>query len=572
MPLLSSGSALAQLSDQQLSELQNSRITVVYEPPTLPRFQALLERLQKRRVLEDLKAFLSPLRLPRKLVLNTKECGQVNAFYSRSEGLILCYEYIEYIEALAPKDTTPEGFTRQEGIAGAFAEVALHEIGHAVFDIFEAPVFGREEDAADQLAGFVMLQFSTDMTRLAIKGAAYSYLSQESNWAGTKFSDEHGTQRQRYYNYLCLAYGRSGGVPGLHRQGLLPRNVLSIAREYEQVKRAFEDRSAVHRSEPDEEGPGHRWIRPMTGRDDHCHDEAGSRTKVVADERFFSGLALATMAPPCRPPGAAVHCKLSELQNSRSRCCASRRSPRLRAFMNGCRSVGCWKTSRPSCRRAVPCKLTLSTQQSRRDNASTPLEATHPLLRVPAHLETLMSRETGLGFHPGGSGRGRRGCILHEMGHALFDILETPIFGREEDAADQMSAFVMLQFSTDMARIAIKGGGYYYLVTDRQLRAPRFQRGTGPRASATTTTSASPGADPVAFRTSSTRACCPGALHQLRANTSRSGALSKTVLPYIDEGLRKKVRPSAGFAPTTEGSYDARLIQLDAGLARCARI
>ena len=48
---LLSGSALAQLSDQQLSELQNSRITVVYEPPTLPRFQALYERLQQRRVL-----------------------------------------------------------------------------------------------------------------------------------------------------------------------------------------------------------------------------------------------------------------------------------------------------------------------------------------------------------------------------------------------------------------------------------------------------------------------------------------------------------------------------------------
>ena len=238
---LSSGSALAPLSDQQLSELQNSRITVVYEPPTLPRFQALLERLQQRRVLEDLKAFLSPLRLPRKLVLNTRQCGETNAFYSRTDGLILCYEYIEYIETLAPKDTTPEGFTRQEGIAGAFAEVALHEIGHAVFDIFEAPVFGREEDAADQLAGFVMLQFSKDMTRLAIKGAAYSYLSQESNWAGTKFSDEHGTQRQRYYNYLCLAYGADPAVfQDFIDKGLLPRErSVHCQHEYEQVKRAF---------------------------------------------------------------------------------------------------------------------------------------------------------------------------------------------------------------------------------------------------------------------------------------------------------------------------------------------
>jgi hypothetical protein len=239
--VLSAGPALAQLSDQQLSELQNSRIEVNYEAPSLPRYKALYERLQKRRVLEDLKAFLSPLRLPRKLKLNTEQCGDINAFYSRTEGLILCYEYIEYMEDLAPKDTTPEGFTRQEGIAGAFAEVALHEIGHAVFDIFDVPVFGREEDAADQLAGFVMLQFSKDMTRLAIKGAAYSYLSQESSWAGTKFSDEHGTQRQRYYNYLCLAYGADpAAFQDFVDKGLLPKErSANCAREYEQVKRAF---------------------------------------------------------------------------------------------------------------------------------------------------------------------------------------------------------------------------------------------------------------------------------------------------------------------------------------------
>ena len=113
-----SGPALAQPTDAQLSELQNSKIEINYEEPKAASLLPLYERLQKRRVLEDLKAFLSPLRLPRKLTLKTKQCDQINAFYSSSEGLILCYEYIENAEKIAPEKPTPEGFTRQEAFAG----------------------------------------------------------------------------------------------------------------------------------------------------------------------------------------------------------------------------------------------------------------------------------------------------------------------------------------------------------------------------------------------------------------------------------------------------------------------
>jgi hypothetical protein len=225
----------------QHADLTNENIEIDYQPPQSARFDALYERLQKRQVLENLRAFLSPLKLPRTLKLTTKECGETNAYYSRYDGLILCYEYIDYIERLAPSDKTPEGFTRLEGIAGAFVEVSLHELGHAVFDMFNVPVFGREEDAADQMAGFIMLQFSKDMARLAIKGAAYSYYSQQTAWSRPKFSDEHGTELQRFYNYLCLGYG---GAPETFsdfvENGMLPKSrAVNCAHEYQQVRHAF---------------------------------------------------------------------------------------------------------------------------------------------------------------------------------------------------------------------------------------------------------------------------------------------------------------------------------------------
>ena len=36
--------------------------------------------------------------------------------------------------------------------------------------------------------------------------------------------------------------------------------------------------------------------------------------------------------------------------------------------------------------------------------------------------------------------------VAHEFGHAVFDLLDIPSFGRSEDVADQFSTYIMLQF------------------------------------------------------------------------------------------------------------------------------
>ena len=52
--------------------------------------------------------------------------------------------------------------------------------------------------------------------------------------------------------------------------------------------------------------------------------------------------------------------------------------------------------------------------------------------------------------------------FFHEAGHALFDILNIPRFGREEDAADQFSTFLMLRFDKEQSRRLILGSAYQY--------------------------------------------------------------------------------------------------------------
>jgi hypothetical protein len=53
---------------------------------------------------------------------------------------------------------------------------------------------------------------------------------------------------------------------------------------------------------------------------------------------------------------------------------------------------------------------------------------------------------------------------LHEFGHALFDLLRVPVLGREEDAADQVSAYLMLHLGKTEARRLIEGVAYAYRI------------------------------------------------------------------------------------------------------------
>src|SRR5262245_36373163 len=191
-------------------DLSNSKIEFAYFPPKNVKYQATMDRLKSRQVLEQLSQFLSPLRLPHKLYLVTMECGNnASPFYTPDAwAIFLCYEFSEILDRFAPKRGQPsQGFSHDEVVVGVYAGVVLHEAGHAVFDMLDVPVLGREEDAADEMAIFIALQFSKDVARTVTRGYAYfwSVLGDPKEWKG--YSDEHGTASQRLYNTLCLAYG-----------------------------------------------------------------------------------------------------------------------------------------------------------------------------------------------------------------------------------------------------------------------------------------------------------------------------------------------------------------------------
>ncbi len=220
----------------------NTQIEVSYVPPKNPAMQGVYERLKNRKVLEEVAQFLAPLRLPIKLPIKTVQCDTPNSWYeSKAAGVSICYEFVDWMERLAPVDQLANGVTRQDAIVGPFVQVTFHELGHAVFDILNVPVFGREEDAADQIAGFIMLQFGKEVARRTLPGTAYFWAASSEDWDHSTYANEHGHPLQRSYNYLCMAYGGDPvAFKDLVDSNLLPKSrAEQCGHEYQQIARAF---------------------------------------------------------------------------------------------------------------------------------------------------------------------------------------------------------------------------------------------------------------------------------------------------------------------------------------------
>jgi len=147
---------------------QPNRVTVEYVVPKSAELQELYGMLSEHRVLEDMQGILSPFRLPEELTIKTTECGMVNSWYSRENSkptVTICYELLRHILQSLPKKTTSGGLTPRDAAIGQFCWLTTHEVGHAMFDLFNVPIFGHAEDAADNFAGYIMLQFGKERAR-----------------------------------------------------------------------------------------------------------------------------------------------------------------------------------------------------------------------------------------------------------------------------------------------------------------------------------------------------------------------------------------------------------------------
>jgi hypothetical protein len=244
--------ASAEFSKATAAKFKSKQVRVEYLLPANEVHRPIYDQLKELRVLEYVQQLLSSIRFPRRLMLKLTGCdGVVNAWYD-GEEITVCYEFVAEILKNAPEKEAPAGITRQDAIAGSLFDVFLHEAGHAVFDMLSIPLFGREEDAADQFSAYIMLQYDKARARRLILGSAYQYKidmqAPELTLALKKFSDEHGIPAQRFYNVLCIAYGADPKLfSDVVERNYLPRDrAEGCEEEYRQVRFAFRTLISPH--------------------------------------------------------------------------------------------------------------------------------------------------------------------------------------------------------------------------------------------------------------------------------------------------------------------------------------
>lgn len=236
---------------------QPNQVSVAYVPTGDLILKEVYDLLRDRRALERVQEMLSPFHLPEELTIKTAECGVVDSRYRRENfkpTVTICYEYLRHILESLPNEITPAGITPADATAGQFFWVTFHEVGHAIFDIFDVPIFGHPEDAADNFATYILLQFGRGQARRLIGGAAWAWRAYLGDYKRNPvvrkriaaFADNHGLPEERFYNLLCLAFG-ADPVQFADVDSYLPPTRLSTCEfEYRTLVNAFHKEISPH--------------------------------------------------------------------------------------------------------------------------------------------------------------------------------------------------------------------------------------------------------------------------------------------------------------------------------------
>jgi len=200
--------------------------------------------LVKSQALEELSSFLTPLRFPADLSIRSDACGGAlrRPYDPTTKTVTICYEMIARILDVAKAQTSGSDQDRSQAVIGTVVEALFHETAYALFDLFDVPIWVRVDDAADRLTAFVMMQFGEDNARTTILGSALFFNWSARTWTGQDFASTEAPEAQRFYNFLCIAYGGDPiAFDSLKTNGALPEyRSARCAKEYQQVRKAFD--------------------------------------------------------------------------------------------------------------------------------------------------------------------------------------------------------------------------------------------------------------------------------------------------------------------------------------------
>ena len=245
--------APAQTAAEERTAGQNKWLYAATEPTT-PALRTLNQRIKQagmmERFTESLNSNTNLPTLPRSVAVRLSQCGNVNASYSPRQGTItMCYEMLNHLANIFVRDGQWTQ-AQAEAVDGAVNFIMYHEVGHALVDVMDLPVTGREEDAVDQLATYILIGSGEKGAQAAFNGILAVQPGQNAVFNNSDYADEHSLGPVRLFNIACWVYGSdpqkySRIVTG----GMLPRErAARCPGEYQRMSKAWERLLSANRN------------------------------------------------------------------------------------------------------------------------------------------------------------------------------------------------------------------------------------------------------------------------------------------------------------------------------------
>jgi hypothetical protein len=233
------------VQQKPVSEIDRGDFKLSFQTPKKVRNNAPSpDAMVDKAVLEPIIASINGrVALPVDVNVSFENCEGANALYdTESHRVIICFKLVdEYRELFGRRIKDPEKL--KKAVQGATVATLFHELGHALINLWQLPVTGKEEDAADQLSTLALMNRSETGEEMALNGAVsfalYADLTQEYEKI---YWDEHSLDEQRFYDTICLIYGQHPDkYDYLIKDGTLPEERAALCPdEFARVNQAWQ--------------------------------------------------------------------------------------------------------------------------------------------------------------------------------------------------------------------------------------------------------------------------------------------------------------------------------------------
>ncbi|QUM77545.1 hypothetical protein HWV00_15730 [Moritella sp. 24] len=188
-------------------------VVVRYDNPSDTRLQSIAEKLKADLGIQDTIALMNEQFIfpePLTIVFG----GRDGPLYDPQRNHILMpYTFLNDVErrfiAVNDASTNNADANVTQAVMDVVIHTLFHELAHALIANHELPIVGKEEDAADNLAAVLSIEYFENGAEIAISAAELFYLEGDDieEFEDADFWDEHSLDLQRYYATLCHVYG-----------------------------------------------------------------------------------------------------------------------------------------------------------------------------------------------------------------------------------------------------------------------------------------------------------------------------------------------------------------------------